>query len=205
MWEGAIFLSPTLPHSHTPNDAILAFTKPIYMKKSTTQQLDKLDRQLESLLSELSSYSEAQLNQKPAPGAWSAMQVMHHMLLAEQLSLAYVQKKLSFNPALKNAGVTGAWHVFLLWTFIYAPLKFKAPANVSDEKLPAHSTLKETAQIWKNNRRELREYLDTLPDGIFQKLIYRHPFAGLLSLDAMLLFFEWHFLRHHKQIHRTVK
>jgi hypothetical protein len=174
------------------------------MKKSTAQQLDKLDRQLESLLSELSSYSEAQLNQKPAPGAWSAMQVLHHVLLAEQLSLAYVQKKLSFKPTLKNAGLTGAWHVFLLWTFIYAPLKFKAPANVSEEKLPAHSTLQETAELWKKNRLEMRDYLGALPNEVFHKLIYRHPFAGLLSLDAMLLFFEWHCIRHHKQIRRTV-
>lgn len=174
------------------------------MKKSTAQQLDKLDRQLDKLLAELAPFSEAQLNQQPRPGAWSALQVMHHLLLAEQLSMAYVKKKLSYNPALKNAGLAGAWRKFLLWTFVYAPFKFKAPANVSDEKLPDHSTLQETAELWKKNRRELREYLGSLPESLFNKSIYRHPFAGLLSLSDMLLFFEWHCIRHQKQIRRTI-
>ncbi len=174
------------------------------MKKFTTQQLDKLDRQLDSLLSELSAYSEAQLNRQPRPDAWSALQVMHHLLLAEQMSMAYVKKKLSYNPALKNAGLGGAWRIFLLWVFVHTPLKFKAPKNVSGESLPPYSTLQATGEAWKNIRKELRDYMTILPDELFHKSIYRHPFAGLLSLTGMLRFFEWHFTRHLKQIRKTV-
>ena len=66
------------------------------MKKTIEKKLDKLDVDLRNLLTDLDGYSEKTLNKKPDEKSWSIFQVMNHMILAEQQSLAYVQKKLSF-------------------------------------------------------------------------------------------------------------
>jgi hypothetical protein len=174
------------------------------MNTNISNRLDGLDRLLEDLYAELKTHSADALNRRPGSGQWSVMQVMQHLLLSEHLSEKYVQKKLSFNPQLPNAGFAGAFRIFLLRLNIALPFKFKAPKAVGDEALPENSSLEETMTRWRANRAGLRAYLAGLPEEYFKKSIYRHPFAGRLSLSQMLLFFELHFRRHVKQIKRTL-
>ena len=174
------------------------------MKKATIQKLDQLDIELRNLLRELEAYSEAKLNEKPDEKSWSVFQVMYHLLLSEQYSCQYVQKKLSFAPELKKAGLVSGLRRLALNTYLATPLKFKAPAVVNDD-LPQQATFWEIAKKWKDQRVLLRDYLQELPDEHFNKEIYKHPFAGRLSLDGMLAFFQGHFKRHKKQIFRTIR
>jgi hypothetical protein len=44
-----------------------------------------------------------------------------------------------------------------------------------------------------------------LPDHLYDKEIYKHPFAGRLSLMGMVDFFEHHFRRHREQMRRALK
>lgn len=175
------------------------------MNTNISKRLDNLNRLTEDLYAELKNYSDEVLNRRPGPGQWSVMQVMEHLLLSESLSEKYVRKKLSFNPELPDSGFLGAWRVFLLRVNNeYLPIKFKAPKAVGSEALPESSSLEDVMNRWRANRASLREYLAGLPQEYFKKSIYRHPFAGLLSLSEMLDFFELHFRRHLKQIKRTL-
>lgn len=175
------------------------------MNTNISKRLDNLNRLLEDLYAELKSHSEEVLNRRPGPGQWSVMQNMEHLLLSEHLSEKYVRKKLSYNPELPDSGFLGAWRVLLLRMNEYLPFKFKAPKAVGNEALPESSSLEDTMNRWRANRASLREYLTGLPNEYFKKSIYRHPFAGLLSLSEMLDFFELHFRRHLKQIRRTLE
>lgn len=174
------------------------------MNKKTAAYFDKIDEKLQQLLNNLQQYSDEELNRKPTPESWSVLQVMHHLMLAESLSGKYVQKKLSFNPKLKGTNLGTAWRMLVLRSYNYLPFKLKAPRNVGSENLPETSRIEETAEKWLAQRRELRAYLSTLPEEIFKKEVYKHPFAGRLSLDGMLRFFEGHFDRHRKQIDRIL-
>ncbi|MEZ4986850.1 MAG: DinB family protein [Saprospiraceae bacterium] len=60
--------------------------------------LQALDGQLETLLTALSAHAEAMLNQPPSPQSWSAIQVLHHLLLSERLSRQYCEEKAQFQP-----------------------------------------------------------------------------------------------------------
>ncbi|MCB0598489.1 MAG: DinB family protein [Lewinellaceae bacterium] len=175
------------------------------MTPSLDQRLKKMDRRLEGLLDQLSAYDNEALNRKPADGGWSALQVMHHLLLAEEGSVKYVKKKLSFNPELEPAGFSSAWRAFLLNFYFLLPLKFKAPPGVGDDVLPAQSDFKEVSDRWLASRKALREYMEGLSPDLFQKSIYRHPFAGRMSLEGMVRFFDGHFERHRKQIERVIR
>lgn len=169
------------------------------------EPLDQLDKALESLLDYLKDFPETQLNAKPNPEAWSALQICHHLLVAENLSLQYLRKKLSFNPKLPPVSMATKMRIRLLKTYLNTPMKFKAPENVGTEILPETSSFAEVKTMWQNNRQELRAFLKSLPKDIFDKEVYKHPFAGKLSLQGMLIFFEEHFNRHLKQIQRTLR
>ena len=169
------------------------------------RKLAKLDANLTSLLKVLKDYSEETLNKKPGENKWSVMQVMHHLMMAEWYGQSYVQKKLSYYPELKNAGVVAVFRNFLMNTYLKFPLKVKAPAAVSGENLPEYSSFWETAKKWKNQRQELRSLMESIPPENFKKEIYKHPFAGRLTLMGLLDFYEGHFMRHRKQINKILK
>jgi hypothetical protein len=175
------------------------------MKTSTKRLLQKMDQDLESLIRELSQYSHEQLNRPTQDGGWSPIQVMYHLIIAEEGSLQYLRKKLSFNPELKDTGMGDRYRSLMLNFYLWAPFKFKAPAGVSGDKLPVEADFQETAQRWKSSREELAQYLESLPEEVFNKSVYKHPFAGRMSLDAMLRFFSGHFSRHKKQIRKALK
>ncbi len=174
------------------------------MKPSVLVRLDDLDARLEILLAALEPYQDEQLNRRPAPDRWSPLMIMHHLMISETKSLAYLQKKLSFNPKLKRASVGDRLRSLGLTVFLHLPFKFKAPGVVSGSALPERSTLSETAKQWRKLRRELRSFLSELPETYWNKSIYRHPRAGRMSLEGMLGFFIDHFERHRKQIERML-
>ena len=175
------------------------------MKASVKGRFDRIDQKLDNLLEVLSEYSHEQLNKPPANGGWTAIQVMHHLLIAENYSYLYLKKKLSFNPELKRAGLAAGYRRFLLKAYLMTPFKFKAPKAVSEDALPAVSKLEEVGQQWKSNRHALRAFMETFPEEHYTKELYKHPLAGRMTLDGMLDFFEFHFDRHEKQIKKTLK
>lgn len=174
------------------------------MKNSWRKRLDRLDNRLESLLDEAREYPESLHNRPPAEGKWSAIQNMHHLMLAEELSQKYLEKKLGFDPELPSGGFGERWRRLLLAGFFLLPFKFKAPQGVDTAAMPDDARLEEVAQRWRSNRESLRKYLEQLPEKWHDKLAYRHPFAGRLTIDGMLGFFEGHFDRHRKQIRKAL-
>jgi hypothetical protein len=163
-------------------------------------RLDRLNRTLGAMFEEMGRYDEALLNRSPGPGKWSAIQVMHHVLLAEEMSLRYLRKKLSSPSDIPRTSWGSRWRTFLLWFYLSSPIKAKAPAGVSDEALPAHATLAETQARWLELRRQTSAFLNELKPELFGREVYRHPFAGRLPVTGMLDFFYWHFARHYQQV-----
>jgi len=168
------------------------------------KQLKYLDAELSELLKVLKDYSERTLNKKPVEGKWSVLQVMHHLILVEGYGKAYVEKKLSFNPNPKKAGLAGTWRNFVMKTVLKFPFKVNAPDAVSGDNLPEESSFWETAKKWKQQREELRTFLESLPVEHFNKELYKHPLAGKMSLYGLMDFNVAHFKRHRKQINKIL-
>jgi hypothetical protein len=162
------------------------------------------DQMVETLLAALARHSDEALNQIPAGGGWSAIQTAHHLLLAEQGALQYVRKKLSAPATFERVGLGARWRSGLLWLAMVSPLKFSAPTNVSGEKLPAWATLADTQAEWRRIRAEWADFFATLPDGLADKAVFKHPRAGRIGWLQMLAFFDAHFNRHLKQIRRAL-
>ncbi|GJM32457.1 MAG: hypothetical protein DHS20C18_14580 [Saprospiraceae bacterium] len=175
------------------------------MKSKALHHLTQIEEKRKALNEELSQYSSEELNRQPGPDQWSALQVMHHLYLAESYAGRYISKKLSFNPKLKKAGLQTWFKNKIMLFYLRSSMKWKAPTAVSSEHLPNHSELPEIVAKWDKQRKEIYEFLSTLPDDVYTKEVYKHPFAGRINLSGMLDFFEGHFDRHYKQIQRTLK
>ncbi len=114
--------------------------------------------------------------------------------------MAYVKKKLSFNPSLPAAGLGTHIRTWLLCQSLKSPFKFKAAKGVQTENLPRHTELVELEQEWLILRDNMASYLHSLDRKWEGKSIYKHPLAGRLSIPQMLQFFQCHFDRHARQI-----
>lgn len=175
------------------------------MNAKVENQFKIIEKKLKDLIENLEQYPPEKLNFQPTPDSWSVLQVMQHLMLVEQASEKYVRKKLSHNPTLSKTNLGTTWRMLLLKSYNWLPIKLKAPAYVNENNFAPISTLAEIATNWQNQRNQLRDYLNMLPDDIFDKEVYKHPLVGRLSLKEMLKFYEGHFDRHYNQIKRLLQ
>lgn len=168
---------------------------------NVTTKFEKIEKDRLALMQELSKYSEKQLNQKPADGGWSPIQILHHLIQAEQGSLFYIKKKLSFNPNLKKSGIINNIRFFIFKIVFSFPFKIKAPAVIADN-LPDYADLESTSKMWAESRQNLKTWLANADNSVWDLEIFKHPFIGRISIFHTLGFFEEHAKRHTKQIRR---
>lgn len=173
-------------------------------RASILRQNTQYEQLVNDLLLEMQGHTEERLNSRPADGGWSAIQTMYHLILSEELSLAYVRKKLSFNPTFQTADISADGRSFLLWLSLSSPFKFKAPPAISKEHLPEQASLASARERWLKIRAEWTDFLTQMPDELLDKLVYKHPRAGKLKWSGMLHFFKTHFLRHRNQMRRAI-
>ena len=170
-------------------------------------KLESKFNQLESsrlqLLAELEKRDDKELNFHPGKDKWSVIQVMHHLIIIEQLSIGYINKKLTYKTNIKKSGFGAAIRVFVLTLILKMPFRFKAPKIVSE--VPDNSDFKETKDQWDQIRKEMRELFDNLPEELLNKNIFKHALAGKMNIYQMLGFMEEHFKHHVKQIDRILK
>ena len=176
------------------------------MKSKTLEKLRDLNAKLEQLHVDLTIFTAAELNHRPAPGVWSALDNINHLKMSEGLSMQYLQKKLSGGTGeLNKAGLKAKMRVIALTTFMRSKRKRKAPPVVDETSFPEMSDLSELMDAWRNQRQQLQNFLNNQSEEVFTLEVYRHPFAGRMSLLGMLQFFDSHFDRHRKQIRRTLR
>lgn len=174
------------------------------MDQKTKALFDNLEQKLLALEKELSVLSSEQLTKVPKPGAWSVLDILHHLKMAESYGHQYSEKKLSFNPTLPNDNWQARFRSGLLNAFNRSSFKIKAPKGVDESFFPKDVAFDQIIMEWKAQRMALQTFLAGLDPEIYTKQVYKHPLGGRLSLYDMLRFFDSHFDRHYKQIQRTL-
>lgn len=167
--------------------------------------MNKLEADLEALLTELESYPPSVLTARPAPEAWSVLEIMQHLMVSETRSLEYIEKKSGYPEALKNAGLMTSLRAAVLKMFLWMPFKYKAPGIVNEDHFRENVSLKELSGEWRAIRGELTHFLENMNANWYEKELYRHAVAGRMTIRGMLTFFSEHFTRHRKQIKRTLE
>lgn len=140
---------------------------------------------------------------RPSSGAWCASEIMQHLNISEGGVLHVLSKQLSKDPsAFRSHELRGKWRSILLNLSLLSNFKFKAPSVVADAgeiEPPADLYAK-----WTTFQRGMMELLGNIPPGMENKLVFRHPVAGWLSLKETLQFMRFHQMHHMRQvIHRA--
>lgn len=165
-------------------------------------QFKQLERSRNELLQRLATYTLAQLQFRPSPVAWSIIEVVHHLVLAEYYATAYIEKKLSNTTAVQTLSTGARFRSWLLTLAMRSPFRFKAP---STRVLPdASVTPTQVLAQWEELRQKWAALLETAKPEHLHLALYRHPVAGLLTLSQAITFVQEHFNHHLQQFQRII-
>jgi len=166
-------------------------------------KFDRLEKTRLELMENLEKFGEKELSFQPHQDKWSIIQVIHHLNKTEQLSVAYINKKLQYRTNIKNSGSAAVIRSFLLKLALRSPFRFKAPKFIAD--VSQTGTFESIKDQWEETRKDIRKLLDEFPDDFLDKNIFKHAFAGRMNIFQMLNFMQDHFDHHLKQIGRIKK
>ncbi len=164
------------------------------------QQIEEDRKQLFTLLK---NYSNEVILKKPAADKWSVAEVIGHLMVAENASLKYLQKKTQDMSKEPNAGFTGWRRLAFVKLVFVLPIKFKAPEITAPPK--ETKSLEALEHEWTELRKDIYNLISTLSETDAKKSIWKHTLAGKMNIYQMLEFFGFHFKRHAGQIQRTLK
>ena len=163
----------------------------------------KLEKQKAEIFDRLKGYDEKALNQRPDENAWSVMEVIDHLTIAERASYQYLMKKIKDKDGAEKTGFKEMFRSILLNGYLASNKKFKAPSVT----LPAASYLTpaDAEKAWSEARRDISSVWAGLPEELLDRNWFKHPVAGKLNLKQMLSFMQAHVAHHEKQIERILK
>jgi hypothetical protein len=120
------------------------------------------------LIDEVSQLSSAQLAFRPAPGAWSIMQVVDHLMVVGPIYWQDLQKALQGPP---NTAITSATDADILWYGIDRTNREKA---ISPE-LPKGQLrdLRTGLDAIRKQHLQLRQFIETTTDDLRSRLVER--------------------------------
>lgn len=168
--------------------------------------LEKRFEQMESvrqdLLNRLGGFSEAQLNFKPGPKQWSMLEVVEHLVAAEEMT---AESLLGTLPELFQAGkptLASRLKFGLLILIMRSPLRVPAPTRVVIPDPERTRTLSELTQRWEAARNQFRILLDEFTEEKLPYGVFRHPVSGPLNIVQTLGFLHEHLKHHLRQFRR---
>lgn len=175
------------------------------MHPQIQQIVDRLEEQREAILRDFRDFSEEQLHRAPRPGKWSAAQILSHIIAAERMSVAYMQKKLQGIDHASKSGILEDIKFGILKVSQRLPgIKFKAPIRVV-ENTSLYKDLDNIEAEWRIIRADLLKLVEKIPEHHLDRMIYKHPIAGYLNVPQALKFFREHIIHHAPQLKRLLK
>ena len=70
--------------------------------------------------------------------------------------------------------------------------------------IPEGIAIEELTLRWNNSRMQLKELLESLPESLLDKYIFKHPVAGKMNIYGGLDFLKEHVRRHEFQIKKLL-
>jgi hypothetical protein len=173
------------------------------MRSDLKRRLEQLEATRAEVVARIEPFERERLNRPRADGGWSALQVLHHVILVESGTLRYISKKMRAGTSLPRAGFVSRLRRLALQVALVSPLRFRAPgvvAEVPDEIEPA-----DLLTSWDETRGRWRKLVDEFPEEILDRVVFRHGWVGLMGLHDTLDFLQGHLDHHMRQVERRLR
>ena len=166
-------------------------------------KFEQLERATEHLLASAEALGP-DAAKAPAPGHWSATQVVHHLLFIESNIIRYVEKKVHADEQLPRVGLFTRLRARLVRVLLRLPgFKFKAPRGVATLTDTGDvPSLPELRRSWEALRRQLERVLNEFPSRLHNRAIFPHPRSGRITIGQVMEFLLDHLLHHQQQLGR---
>lgn len=164
---------------------------------------DAFERRKSNFLSELAGLDEAQLHFRPAPEAWSLLDVADHLSRTEAAVAKALAEGIPADRAKRKLK-----HVLKLRLVLIAlslPVRVPVPPNSQNIRPGSDLTLDGVRESWGAHRRSLAEQLASYGDADMQRMVVRHPIAGPVAPRHTIAFLNAHFDHHRYQVARLRK
>ncbi|MDZ4749549.1 MAG: DinB family protein [Saprospiraceae bacterium] len=172
--------------------------------KQIQHQFEILEQKKKALMELITPLTLEKYHQQPSTGKWSVAQTANHIFLSEQLSTAYIQKKLSYPDTLLPFQLKSWGGVFLIKLALWSSYKRKAPAAINMWQQQTIFSKEDIEKHWRTLRADMINLIEKHQPAFGSHMVYRHPFAGRMTMHQMLIFFNDHMAHHLKQINRIV-
>ena len=167
------------------------------MREKERKLLARLETRRHQMISEADKLSAAQLTFRPAPNAWSALDVIEHLVKVEEAIAARIRPR-EARGLVETAKVKAA--LGIMRVVFMARGRIKVPVQGI---LPLGGvTLSDLVSRWEAARAAMRERLEGFGDQDWSRPMMRHPLLGRLTPTECLTFLRWHMAHHRRQIGR---
>jgi hypothetical protein len=165
-------------------------------------RFERLENLRRRVVTRLEGYDAVTLNRPRPDGGWSALQVLAHVVNAEDGTRRYVSRKMLAGASLPRSGLASRLRLVVLQAANASPLRFRAPAGTGDVPDDIHPD--SLLSRWLVVRMEWRELLDGFPEELLDRMVFRHAVVGLMGLPHTLDFLQSHLAHHARQVERRL-
>ena len=167
------------------------------MREREAKLLARVDARRRELMAEAEELRAEQLTFRPAPGAWSSLDVLEHLVKVEEEIASRVRPR---GPrSLRDAARTRA---MLLLTFVAFGVRRRIKVPLQTIVPLGGVTLADLAKRWEEAQGAMRTALGRFGEADWSRPMMRHPLLGPLTPAEALTFIHWHMGHHRKQIER---
>ena len=162
-------------------------------------KFEMYDRTRRALLDDLVGLNNDQLRRKPGPNDWSILQIVQHMVLAEQGVMQYLPEPEKLID--RKRGLRA--RIFYLVVILILRWNIRVPVPSKRMVPDGNTSLSELRQQWDENMRWFRRYLDSLGPEDLKRAVFSHPIAGPLTGPQAGKLAQYHFEAHLRQINKA--
>lgn len=159
---------------------------------------ERLEEQRQRFLDTVGELSPEQQTFRSREGAWCALEVGHHVVLAEQRTANAVKRHRGMQSGKRR--IRYRIGNVLLWTVLKTGIKVKNPVPEAAPDKDISPTELEAA--WDQARKDLRAFLEALQESELKDAAYKHPIAGPFTVEEAMAFLVAHLDHHLRQIDR---
>ena len=167
------------------------------MRDKEHKLLAKIHDRRRELMAVADALSAEQLTFRPAPNAWSALDVIEHLVKVEEGIASRIRPRESrglIETARAKAALVAMYVVFGFRGRVKVPVQAVLPLG--------GATLSDLASRWEAAQAALEERLEGFGPGDWSRPMMRHPLLGQLTPAEGLGFIHRHMGHHSRQIER---
>ncbi len=172
------------------------------LKNRAITRLEKLNLEFDRVLSLIEPIADSELIKKPSKKEWSVVQIFNHLKESERLSLAYLLYKEKEGASFPQEKISSKIKFFIYRVALISPFRFTAPVNLSNPS--NEDNLESIQKSFTEIRIQIADFLERQDESFFKTMSYKHPAAGRISIEKMLIFLRLHLKHHEKQMLRTL-